>query len=350
MLIILLGFLFPGCSRHVFVDEPNQKQENSTPKPTPPPSSGNKNDPTGVLSFIWIENLQNSLTLSIADLTKGTVIGSLGGISDLGSEVRIATADINFDGTPDLILATGPGVPSKIRILDGNTATVLKDFSFIVPNQMGGLYIAACDVNGDGTKELIVGSGKGGLPWVYVLQANDGQVINAFQAYTSTLNGGVRVACGDTNLDGRAEIITGAGVNGGPLVRIFDKTGVLMNEFMAYESSYLGGIFVAAGDFTGDGKAEIITGPGESSTSEVRIFDAKTFQVISSFKPYPSTFTGGVRVAASQVSGDYRTEILIMPGPGLATTVSVFDQALKKIFETPQNPLSIAVGGYVAAP
>jgi len=57
----------------------------------------------------------------------------------------------------------------------------------------------------------------------------------------------VRVAAGDLNGDGRAEVITGAGPGGGPHVRVFD--GTTGNEILgtfAFDPSFPGGVFVSA--------------------------------------------------------------------------------------------------------
>src|SRR5207253_2897442 len=55
-------------------------------------------------------------------------------------------------------------------------------------------------------------------------------------------------------------ILTGAGPGGGPHVRVFDKDAkATMASFYAYNQSFTGGVHVAAGDVDGDGKPEIIT-------------------------------------------------------------------------------------------
>src|SRR5262245_37277343 len=61
--------------------------------------------------------------------------------------------------------------------------------------------------------------------------------------------GGARVAVGDINGDGTTDIITGAGYGGGAHVRVFNgKDNTELLSFIAFDTKYTGGIYVAAGD------------------------------------------------------------------------------------------------------
>jgi hypothetical protein len=71
-------------------------------------------------------------------------------------------------------------------------------------------------------------------------------VIRSFFAYGAGFTGGVSVAAGDVNGDGKADIITGAGPGGGPHVRAFDSvTSLELLSFFAFEPGFAGGIFVS---------------------------------------------------------------------------------------------------------
>ena len=111
--------------------------------------------------------------------------------------------------------------------------------------------------------------------------------------------GGVTVAAGDVTGDGVAEIITGAGPGGGPHVRAFSLAGGGVTEvasFFAYDPAFPGGVHVAAGDVTGDGVAEIITGAGPGGGPHVRAFSLAggTSTEVASFFAYDPAFPGGV--------------------------------------------------------
>src|SRR5947207_1785121 len=77
----------------------------------------------------------------------------------------------------------------------------------------------------------------------------------------------------DTNGDGIPDIIVGRGPGSLPEVKVFNGLGgALVQDYFAYDPGFLGGIFVAAGDVNGDGKADVITGPGLGGLSFIRVF------------------------------------------------------------------------------
>ena len=83
-------------------------------------------------------------------------------------------------------------------------------------NFAGGLFVAAGDVNGDGIADVIVGAGTGGWPQVTVFSGKDFSLLKSFYAMPPGFAGGVRVAAGDMNGDGKADIVVGAGGCGSP--------------------------------------------------------------------------------------------------------------------------------------
>ena len=154
----------------------------------------------------------------------------------------------------------------------------------------------------------------------------DGSELASFLAYDPAFSGGVRVAAADVNGDGLADIITGAGPGGGPHVRVVDGATLMpIHDFFAYDPAFVGGVAVAAGDVTGDGLADIITGAGPGGGPHVRVVDGATLMPIHDFFAYDPAFVGGITVAAVDVNGDTRTDIVTGAGPGGGPHVRVFD-------------------------
>jgi hypothetical protein len=231
--------------------------------------------------------------------------------------VRVAVGDVNGDGIADIVTAPGPGGGPDIRVFDGNNGNLIRDFLAYAPQFSGGVYVAVADVNGDGFADIITAAGAGGGPHVEVFSGKDGSLLRSFMAYAPTFAGGVRVAAGDVDGDGLADIITGAGPGGGPHVKVFSgATGALLRSFYAYAPIFTGGVYVAADDINGDGRADIITGAGPGGGPQVNAFSGLNNALLQSFMAYDPRFTGGVRVAAADVNGAGHAAIVTAPGAG----------------------------------
>src|SRR5207247_372551 len=139
--------------------------------------------------------------------------------------VRVAVGDVNGDSFPDIICAAGPGGGPNVIVFSGKDRSEIYNFFAFDINFTGGCFVAAGDVNGDGFADIIVGADAGGGPNVLVLSGKDRAPLLSFVPYHINFTGGVRVAAGDVNADGRADIITGAGVGGGPNVTVYQLIG-----------------------------------------------------------------------------------------------------------------------------
>jgi hypothetical protein len=248
--------------------------------------------------------------------------------------VRVATGDVNRDGTPDIITAAGPTGGPHVRVFDGTTgqqlAGAVGNFFAYDPSFVGGVFVASGDVNRDGFDDIITGADAGGGPHVKVFSGQTGDLLLSFFAYDPGFPNGVRVAAADFDLDGDAEIITAAGLGGGPHVRVFDGTtgqqvAGPLGSFFAYAPSFTGGVFVSAGDVNGDGIPDILTGAGNGGGPHVEAFDGATGALIASFFAFDPTFTGGVRVGVADVNADGRLDILASQGFGSTPQVNAFD-------------------------
>jgi hypothetical protein len=175
----------------------------------------------------------------------------------------------------------------------------------------------------------VTGAGPGAGPHVKVFDGATGALLASFFAFDASFQGGVRVALGDFTGDGRPDLVTAAGPGAGPHVKVFDgATGALLASFFAFDPAFQGGVFVAAGDVNGDGRADLVTGAGAGAGPHVKVFGGADGGLLASFFAFAPGFSGGVRVAVVDVTGDGVGDLVTAPGPGTPGLLRVFSASV----------------------
>jgi hypothetical protein len=217
--------------------------------------------------------------------------------------VLVGVGDVTGDGIPDVITGTGNGGGPVVKVFAGPLFAEVVSFFAYESTFRGGVLVATADVDGDGREEIVTGTGIGGGPVVKVFSLSPAGVIterSSFYAYDSTARGGVFVAGGNSvgaprDAAGRAveEIITGAGASGGPHVKVFTGAGAEISSFFAYEPSVLGGVTVSAGDLYGTGYDNIVTGTGAKGGPNMKVWGSAGLPLFTSFAAFgPDKVTG----------------------------------------------------------
>ncbi|MCC7125184.1 MAG: putative Ig domain-containing protein [Acidobacteria bacterium] len=261
-----------------------------------------------------------------------------------GGRVSMAAGDLTSDGVPDLVAAMGSN-GGLVTLLNGATIASLGGGYPFGPGFTGGVSVAVGDLDGDGHNDIVTAQASGG-GLVSVFNGINYAPIFSLAPFGPGYSGGVNLAVGDVDGDGRTEVIAGQ-ANGG-VVSIIG--GVSHTVTVSGVPFGVNGVFVAAGDITNDGRAEVIVAPGVGN-GPVLVFDIATLSVVRSFVPYPGGFGGGVRIAASDLTGDGAVEIMTVPGPGIAPVLQVYDGVTGALVTSqPALAPSFLAGAFVTAP
>lgn len=288
-----------------------------------------------------------STTINVYDAQTNSLLGILTPYGrDFTGGARVVTADVTGDGVQDIIVAPGAGSQSWVKVYDGTNLQEVRSFLAYTADFTGGIFVAVGDVDHDGRNDIVTGAGENGGPHVKVFGGADlfpnGDVTLAvlpyarrsFFAYESDFRGGVSVAVADVNGDGYADIITGAGHGGGPRVTVVSgKDQSILQNYFAYDPSMRSGIMVAAGDINGNGRAEIVTAPMNGGSPDIRVFE-DTHQV-KGYTPFNTTDRTGAGVALRDLDADGKLELIVTSGAGAKPQVIVLNSSGQTVRDFP---------------
>ncbi len=184
--------------------------------------------------------------------------------------VTVATADVMNDAGDEIVTGAGPGGGPHVRIFDDH-GTPLRGFFAFEEAFRGGIHVAAGDVDGDGVGEVIVASGRGRTTAVRVFRA-DGTLVREMLPFGERDVFGATVEVADLDGDGDRDLIVrslastgtvrflrgdgttidtasapyllGSQAGSQPLVASFSARGIRI-DFAAYELRFMGGVRAA---------------------------------------------------------------------------------------------------------
>lgn len=203
----------------------------------------------GKLDVAVIDNPYISILLGNGD---GSFQAPIDNRSFVGAE-SIVAGDFNNDHKLDLVAAGSFGASSTVGILLGNGDGTLQN-SLNYPVDNFPYTIATGDFNRDGNLDVAV-AGRG-LEVVVLLGNGSGGFISE-RAYPGM---GGTVLAGDFRGNGNIDLIAGATTSGaGALVEILGKGDGTFGDPMKYLTGSWWGPWGAIGDFSGDGKLDLVS-------------------------------------------------------------------------------------------
>lgn len=227
--------------------------------------------------------------------------------------VKVAVGDLNGDQVGDVVVATSAPSNPLVRVFTDKGAYVTQ-FNPYPALKLTGISIALGDVDADGKDELITVPDKSiGQVRIFKYSATTKRFTTyaQFQIFPNNFRGGFSVVAEDLDLAGGAEIILAPRVSssGVYVYSMSGKTAKRVSAFRAYPVNFRTGLLLAAGDTNGDGRPEILTSPGAGYYSDVKAFTIKG-KMESHFLPASTAFFGGVDLVSFDTNNDGRDEVL----------------------------------------
>ncbi|MFI4967078.1 MAG: FG-GAP repeat domain-containing protein [Gammaproteobacteria bacterium] len=260
------------------------------------------------------DGIPDLVVLSPADCTVNVVTVDADGnftllppqsFEDITDMSSIAVADVNGDGIPDVIISDESGSAGGVRVLlnDGH-GDLAADVSYASETGSGSgpASVTITDINGDGFPDIITANASDGSVSILL---NNGDA--TFAAPVSYLAGtyAVTVAVADLNGDGLPDlVVTDAGTN---------SVQVLLNDghggFGAPLSQSVGAhpVALVLDDIDGDGKPDVLVADRDDNTVGILLGNGD-----GSFKPAVFIHTGAQPgwLAAQDLDGDGRPDLV----------------------------------------
>ncbi|QJW99432.1 FG-GAP-like repeat-containing protein [Frigoriglobus tundricola] len=322
----------------------------TSPAPSPPPPAAvttTTTDPAQAVAFTGGTNG----ALLIYRMSGGTLVATgqqFTPFPGYRGELRVVSGDFNGDGVTDYAVSTGAGPQATIAILSGADGHYIVPPTALFPGYAGGLYLAAADIDGNGRDQLVVAAGINAPPYVAIYQVSGSalQIQYAFFAFNAPdWQGGIRIAAGDLNGDGYADVVVTtasqvaavATYSGAALAR---GSAALLTPIAFPVPGLAVGLNVAIGDLNGDGHNDLVLSLERGGSAIAAVWSGAVLSanptVPVSQLPMAALILalpangGGGRLAMSDLNGDGRDELIVTDGgpQGRLARAFTYDQLL----------------------
>jgi hypothetical protein len=149
---------------------------------------------------------------------------------------------------------------------------------------------------------------------------------------------GVRVAVADVNGDTFPDLIVVTGPGAPAQLKVIDLHNNTTLYSMPIFEGFTGGAFVAAADINGDGKADIVVTPDEGGGPRVEVLNGPDGTLLANFFGIEDpNFRGGARASLGDVNGDGIPDLVVSAGFGGGPRIAGFDGKTLKLGAQPTH-------------
>jgi hypothetical protein len=237
------------------------------------------------------------------------------------TSLAVAVADFNTDGNLDLAVANQCQNTScengSVSVLMGNGNGTFQPAQSFSSAGYETNFVAVGDFNGDGKPDLVLtsqcqdSSCKNGA--VSVLLGNGDGTFQSAQIYSTVGFEADSVAVTELNGDGKADLVvsnvcgTGADCDNGLVRTLIGKgDGTFLGGY-SYNSGGQGAYSLLAGDFNGDGNADVVVANSDGTCVLLGNGDG-TLQTAVHY------FPGGMFIASGDFNGDHKPDVVVAGG------------------------------------
>ena len=324
------------------------------------------NQTTATISVPLIGNTvfqpNRSFTVVLSNPESGAVFAAQQTFATGTNPISVASADVNGDGRPDLIVANENS--NTVSVLLNTTGAGATTPSFATQQTFATgtnpISVAVADVNGDGRPDLAVANVGSNTVSVLLNTTAAGATTPSFAAQQTFATGSTpdSVAVGDVNGDGRPDLAV-ANFSSNTVSVLLDTTaaGATMPSFAAQQTFATGSepFSVAVGDVNGDGRPDLAVANEGSNTVSVLLNTTAAGATTASFASQQTFATGSFprSVALADVNGDGRPDLavanegsntvsVLLNTTAAGATTPTF--AAQQTFATGSMPFAVAVG------
>lgn len=181
-----------------------------------------------------------------------------GGTANPGTANRLALADVNGDGFPDLIVGAEYEFGADVQVLLGNGHSSFGNpVIYNLPNERDVVATAVADLNGDNRPDIVVAGYFTGQIWTFLGNGDGtfhlGQTLSTNPAPET---GALAIAIGDLNGDKKPDLVYTTSDPAAILVAMGNGDGTFGTP-VSFPST--GSYSVAIGDVNGDGFPDIVS-------------------------------------------------------------------------------------------